>query len=207
MPKTGGTTIQDVLLPFSDDGKYLLPFQDGIDSFEVKGPVTPGKHATLQDYYDLLGGDLDSYRVVVSVRHPLNRAVSGYFSPHKWAVRQQDGSWQVQDPFWEEARFEDLLNMPNHMPATDYLRVNGAIRRPDIIIRHERFLTDFQACLDHLGVPGGSGHTIPQRNASAAKSGLFRAVQQRPEVHERVERKYAADLEYFGYPPCAALFA
>jgi len=39
IPKTGGTTIQSVLLPFSDDEKFIVPYQDGVDSFEVRGPL------------------------------------------------------------------------------------------------------------------------------------------------------------------------
>lgn len=201
VPKTGGTTIQDLLLPYSEDHKYTLPFQDGVDSFEIKGDVTPGKHATLQDYANLLGERFGDFRVITSIRHPLKRAVSGYFSPHKWLFEQPDGSWLQKEPYWDLKLFENLLSMPNHMPSTDYLRVSGDIVAPDILIRHETFEADVAACFQTLGLPYEASAPVAKRNASVARSELFKDVSHKPEVWERVDAKYAADLSYFGFPP------
>jgi hypothetical protein len=48
IPKTGGNSIQHVLLPISDDQKELKKHQDGLDRFEVIGPKTKKKHASLK---------------------------------------------------------------------------------------------------------------------------------------------------------------
>lgn len=199
VPKTGGTSIQEVFLPYSDDEKYLLPFQDGKDSFEIKGPVTPNKHATLQDYYDLLGDDLKNYKIIVSVRHPIGRAVSGYFSPHKWVFKQKNGSWAGTEPFWDEEKFIQLVNMPNHMPASDYLKVNGHFQPPDIVVRHGNFEDDLRACVKALNLPFDIAESLPKLNASAASSGLFFEVLRRAEVRKIIAEKYGEDLKNFGY--------
>ncbi len=36
VPKTGGTSIQTLLLPFSDDEKVLVAHQDGYERFGVQ---------------------------------------------------------------------------------------------------------------------------------------------------------------------------
>ncbi|MGH1356948.1 MAG: sulfotransferase family 2 domain-containing protein [Thalassovita sp.] len=202
-PKTGGTTIQDILLPFSDDKKYTMPFQDGIQSFEVAGDLTLGKHATLQDYADRLGDAFQDYTVVLSVRHPLARAVSGFFSPHKWVFKRPDDSWEEKEPYWDLKLFEKLLSMPNHKPSTDYIRVGGQIQKPDILIRHETFSDDLARCISALNLSVSPASLNVRRNASAAKSELFEQVLRNPEVWERVDAKYQADLSYFGYPTSA----
>jgi len=97
-PKTGGNSIQSVLLPFSDDRKVLVGHQDGRDRFEVRGPATASKHATLADYASSL--DIAAYRVAISVRHPFDRAVSFFFSPHRW-MRQTEDGWSLATPVWD----------------------------------------------------------------------------------------------------------
>ena len=97
VPKTGGNSIQTALQPFSDDKKVASGHQDGIDRFDIAGPATPSKHASLASYRDLLG-DISQYFVFHSARHPFDRAISGYFSSSNWVRRSAAGIWKIAAP-------------------------------------------------------------------------------------------------------------
>jgi len=200
IPKTGGTSIQTILLPFSDDEKVLVAHQDGVERFGLKGAVTPEKHATLQDYSDRLGDAWSDYKLVLSVRHPFERAVSGYFPPHKWMQQDDEGRWISTAPYWDEGRFFDLLKVRNHRPATAFITVDGRIATPALIIRHEYFERDVSHCIRALGLPL-AGFDVPKRNASTAPSELKREVLSMTDIRDRVEAIYHADMEYFRYAP------
>ena len=83
VPKTAGNAVQTYLLPHSDDQKVTHRHQDGVERFDVRGSVTPTKHATLQAYFDRLGTELDRFEIILPVRDPVDRALSLYFSPHR----------------------------------------------------------------------------------------------------------------------------
>lgn len=199
-PKTGGSSLQTVLLPFSDDRKVVEPHQDGIDRFEVVGALTPEKHASLQDYADRLGESLSSYRIVVSVRHPFERFVSAYYSPHKWLRQTEAGTWVPVTPFWDATRCNQLLAIRYQRPLTDYLRVNGEIRRPDHVVRYEHLADDLRRLVGDLGLPiDPETLVVPHANASAASREQRRAALEDPALRARIEAFYRADMAYFGY--------
>ena len=83
-PKTAGNAIQSLLFDISDDDKIVYHHQNGVDRFEVSGPITFSKHSALRIYNNGLGNNLSGWRVMVSIRHPFERAISAYFSPHRW---------------------------------------------------------------------------------------------------------------------------
>ena len=134
LQKTGGNSISELLLPFSNDSKTVRKHQDGKDRFGLNGPATKRKHAVLSDYHDTLGSDINHYRVAITTRDPFQRAISMYFSPHQWFAPKQ-GEWVRQEPYWDINRFETLVT--NMLTLTDFLSVNGSVQLPDYVIRYE----------------------------------------------------------------------
>ncbi|MBY6092518.1 sulfotransferase family 2 domain-containing protein [Maritimibacter alkaliphilus] len=198
-PKTGGNTVQSVLLPFSDDQKVVEAHQDGVDRFEVKGPVTPEKHASLQDYSDRLGDDFADQLVLSACRHPFERIVSAYFSPHKWIVRASDGSYVSEEPYWDEKRLETLLKIRYQRPLTEYLTTDKGFHKPDLLIRHENYEETLRGATQRLGIPLSAAERIPRRNASAATQDLKKRILSSKELRDRMESFYSVDMANFGY--------
>ncbi len=201
IPKTGGNSIQDILLPLSDDKKHVHSHQDGIDRFGITGPITPKKHACLQDYADILGPDLKNYRIVTSIRHPFERAISGYFSPHRWHSRLKTTNEGAIDYYWDEAEFWEVIKQPSFIPMTEYLQVNGTAQTPDIIIRKEQFETSLNTCLALLGLPLPIPLSLPHRNASHVPAALLHDILNNTELREKIEAMYKTDMAFFNYLP------
>lgn len=192
-PKTGGNSIQTILLPYSDDRKVFVEHQDGHDRFEVRGGLTRKKHSTLRDYARALGPDIAAYKVAISVRHPFDRAVSYYFSPHRWMRKSGDG-WVLEQPVWDQAAFTAMLGTVPSMAS--FLTVGDEFRQPDFVIRYETLEADFNAMRLALGIP--STPPFPHVNKSAG-SNLAADVRANVSLRAFVAEYYAEDMEAFGY--------
>lgn len=164
--------------------------QDGTERFCVRGPITPTKHARLQDYSDALGDGLAGWRVAVCLRDPVARAVSYYFSPHRWLRPDGQGGWRVRRPEWDLDAFLALL--PDVAPMADFVIVDGTVRRPDYMIRQERLSEDFGAFVRATGLPVDPA-TLPQVNRSARDPELRAAAMADPAVRAAVRDRFAQD--------------
>ncbi|MDJ0820541.1 MAG: sulfotransferase family 2 domain-containing protein [Paracoccaceae bacterium] len=191
VPKTGGNSIQQVLLPFSDDKGVLVHGQDGRDQFGITGPVTPHKHATLAEYESCAPGVAATHRVMISVRHPFDRALSAYFSPHRWP-----GS---RFPEWDETAFYDLLDTPDLAPASTFLKHESGWRAPDLVLRFEKLTADFKAALATLGLPIQTAPVLPHLNRSPAPRGIWTKLRTSRVLCAEIETRFAEDMDRFGY--------
>jgi hypothetical protein len=187
--KTGGNSISHVLLPNSDDEMTLRNHQDGINRFGVSGKLTRRKHAWLADYKNALGSQLSDYQVAISVRNPLDRAISMYFSPHRW-VTEENGSWHQQTPHWDIERFENIIS--TMFCITDYLEVDGVLHVPDYLIRFENITSDLKKVATRIGIPFNESD-LPHVNKSAASSDLHQVLKKDPQVQEMVKIRFAKD--------------
>ena len=195
-PKTGGNSIQTRLHPFSDDQVIVQGHQDGRDRFEIQGEITPFKHARLSDYAKVLGKGLADYRTVISVRDPFQRAVSFYFSPHRWMRKSPDtDTWALTEAFWDLEAFRTCLD--GMVPMVDFLRVEGAVLQPDHVIRFETLAEDFSRCIEALGVPA-SLNDLPHVNRSAAAE-LAQDALLDASAAALVKDRMAEDYRFFGY--------
>lgn len=166
LQKTGGNSVTELLLPFSDDQKTIKKHQDGKDRFGIRSDLTKRKHAVLADYQETLGQEFRQYRVAITVRDPFERAVSMYFSPHKWYVPKQ-GQWVKEAPYWDIDRFEALvLSM---MTINDFLMIGGQAQQPDFCIQHASLKEDLDQMLIATGIPATASQ-LPHINQSAADS-------------------------------------
>jgi hypothetical protein len=189
VPKTAGNAVQTYLLPHSDDQKVVHAHQDGVDRFDVRGTVTPNKHATLQSYADRLGPRLAEFAVILPVRDPLDRALSLYFSPHR-ASGQPEGFV----PGFDFSRFAALLGAT---PAiVDYARANGAIRKPDFVLRFDNLAADLGRLAAHFDLPPPELSVL---NRSLDQGGLREKLRQDPAVIDAVRSRFGEDYAYFGF--------
>jgi hypothetical protein len=216
VPKTAGNMIQSKLAPYSSDRMVLSGHGghlDGFDRFEIMGDVTPHKHATLQEYYDVLGDKLYDHKVFVTVRHPVDRAVSLYFSPGKnmrLKTRARfcrrvaralevdvifgQKEWQYSEPEFTLEKFQSLVKKTPSI--CDYLTVNGAMFEPELMIRQENLRTDIERLCSLLEIPN-----IPigdRRNVSKASGDSVQQVRKDPGVWEACVRAFADDFELLG---------
>ena len=195
-PKTGGNSIQTLLQPLSDDRIVLRGHQDGHDRFEIQGSVTPRKHACLSDYVDALGNAIDEYKIIISVRHPFHRAISFYFSPHRW-IRKSEGAegWKLENAFWTLDAFEKCLE--SMVPMVDFLKIDGAPVWPDHVIRFENIAEDFERCATALGISSRLAK-LPHVNRSVAEH-MARDALNDAEAERLVKTRFAADYRFFSY--------
>jgi len=188
--KTGGNSISSALLPFSDDQKTIKKHQNGKDRFGIKGDVTPRKHAWLQEYQDSLGERINEFDVVTSVRDPLDRAVSMYFSPHRWYKRDKDDEWRKIEPFWSYEKFEEIIS--SMYRVVDFLKISDSIRMPDHVIRFEDMQKDFATLVKKYGLPLDISE-LPHVNKSAADMELRKEVLRNAKVQDLVKKRFMED--------------
>lgn len=195
--KTGGNSIQQVLLPFSEDQKVVRAHQDGVDRFGLSGAVTPSKHAVLAEYEARQPGIAGRNRVVISVRDPFLRALSAYFSPHRWMRPSAEGGFALSAPRWDEADFFAFLDQGRLKPASDWLRLENGLHTPDHVIRFESLPADLDRTVRALGLPGAA--TLPHVNKSADTGDLRAKLAADATLRAQVLQRYAQDAEVFGY--------
>jgi len=190
-PKTGGNSIQSAVIHLSDDRMTLGAFRDGKDTFEIVGPMTPVKHATLSDYAQRLT-HLRQHQVAISVRHPFERAVSQYFSPSRW-MRQRDGACYAETPIWNRDEFVAMLaQTPSQV---SFVALAGDIRRPDFVIRHETMRHDFAVLARALDLPT----ELPHLNRSLAPNSPKTSILSDASLKQMVCDHFAQNTAFFGY--------
>lgn len=186
-PKTAGNSLQALLAPHSDDRLVASGLRDGHDRFEVEGPVTPRKHASLEEYRALLPpGTIERLLVFTVVRDPWERAVSAYFGPIHWLGRGTDPEWSL-DGFRERlAGLETVVSLTS---------LDGAVAL-DLVLRFERLEQDTAALLERLGLPA---QPLPHRNRGLADRPWRHWYDRHPELIDEVAARFGEDAELFGY--------
>lgn len=182
IPKTGGNSVQSLLLPFSDDRPTATGYQDGKHRFGVVGPVTPRKHATLQEYADILGPELQGYKVAITLRAPFERMISLYFSPHRW---------QNNAPVWNEAAFLNMVQ--NEASASSFLRLMDHSAIPDFLLCFDTLEADLREMASRLGLPPAL-HALPKLNSSSMVSDTIRKIRSDPVLRRNVDSLFPDDI-------------
>jgi Sulfotransferase family len=187
VPRTGGNSIQSYLLPFSEDSKQIREKQDGIDTFGIAGLLTPHKHATLPDYAAVV--QLSDYKIAMSVRHPIDRALSFYFAPIRVLSRDR----AAQAPFELDA-FNTMVR--DMRPMADFVRIGERIEMPRLVLRYENGVSSNIVKLAQfleLPTPEDVGHL------NAGEADQRDTVQCDHRIAKTVRRRFAEDFELFGY--------
>lgn len=198
IPKTAGNSLQTLLVGRSDDSVVRFGHQDGKDRFEVRGSLTRSKHATVADYAGL-GVDTDAFTVITTVRHPFERAISLYFSPHRWMRRGDDGSWSQVEPVWDERAFRRLVTSGEVQSMTSFLKLNGRLPANLEVMRFEQLPAEAERVLSKVFDIVLNSKTLVHVNKSAARSeDVLRALQS-VSARELAREVYREDFEVFGY--------
>lgn len=195
-PKTGGNSLQAVLLAHSSDQMVVLPYQDGKERFEIRGNLTPTKHATLADYYDRIEVGIKDYKIIISIREPAERAISAYFSPARWMRKRNDGSWFLENACWNAAAFVNYLKSGTLLPMVSFLCLGSEMVAPNYIVRYERYVEDVRRLTTSLGLNIGE---IPHLNRSAAAQRWRATALGDRAIRREIEEYFRADYEFFHY--------
>jgi hypothetical protein len=179
-----------MLVSFSDDRLVAGGFRDGIERFEVEGCVTKHKHFSLQNYADAVHPDTFEKLFKFSiVRDPWERAISWYFSPHRWVP-------QGRQPTWSPKEFVDSLHQMTQ--AIDMLTIGGKYQPLDALLRFETLAEDVRTLAERLKI----GHlTLPHRNRSMRDLVWRKYYMTHPELVGLVADLSGTDAETFGYHP------
>ncbi|HEY5410983.1 MAG TPA: hypothetical protein VIJ94_09695 [Caulobacteraceae bacterium] len=191
-PKTGGNSMQLMLQAHSDDELVTQTKRESAHRFGVRGPVTPHKHATLKAYAKALDGDLDGWRIVLAARDRMARAVSYYFSPHRWGEPDGAGGTWTNPPVWDREAF--LAMLPEMTTLAEFVTVDGRVRDPDHLIRQEHLAEDFAAFVHATGLPLDAS-ALPKLNCSAAGPALRARALADPVACDAVRLRFAGDYE------------
>lgn len=188
IPKTAGNSIQQVLLPFSEDDVVLTaPFHDGLNRFEIRSPrLKIHKHSTLADYRAQLPVEqFDGLFKFHGVRNPWDRCISFFFSPHRGPIE------------WSEKTFERFV-VENIVPSDAFLRLDDDDVDPfahaDAVVRFENLAEDFDAVCDRIGL---DRPVLPRANASV--HGDYRTYYRTSRSIQLVAEIFAPEIEAFGY--------
>ena len=139
-PKVAGNSIQDALLPYSDDKKIIKSGQDGIERFGiVNSQYGFCKHSKIKEYKQKLDELTYNslYRFSI-LRNPWDRLISYYFSPHR---RQQT---------WNR---DDFIRFIETVPSIlDYLKDDNDKIDVDFLACFERLQEDFNKVCCRIGI-------------------------------------------------------
>lgn len=182
IPKTGGNSVQEALLPFADDEKIIKGEFGSFERFNVRGPVTTHKHMSLQEYVDVLGNSLSEYKTICTLRDPLDRALSLYYNP-RWILRGD-----VDANTFDLSKFEQMVRAASS--AAQSLSIGQDIQWPDFILWFDNLSQDFQQACRALGLPEIE---LQRLNVGEDVAGLRETLKRDPRVIEIVRERFSAD--------------
>ena len=182
IPKTASTTIVKTLSKLTDGEIHLKQTLRMTPNLALSIPLLHPTHPALHHYATTLVAPLDQYFIFTFVRNPWARMVSGYFFSR--AVRKRRAH---QIDFRGFCHFQlqryQYNNCRWHTQPIPYSFVG----------RMETLQADFDRLCDRLGLARAA---LPHYNASC--HGDYRQYYD-DETRALVARKYARDIELFGY--------
>jgi chondroitin 4-sulfotransferase 11 len=151
------------------------------------------KHSTLE----ILDFDFSDYFVCCFVRNPWDRLLSGYLQSKKLFRTIQSGSYrQYIYDLSNNNSLKNFLKLADERFWHDYDQSRYYLNKGspiDFIGRFENLHSDLNTILEKIG---DKTHTLPHYNKSS--HGHY-SLYYDDESKELVEKKYAKDIEYFGY--------
>ena len=206
VPKTGGNSIQNILMHYSEDDVVALPQhrdEHGFEQFQVKNSKhETDKHFTLSQYKNVL--DKNAYRSLykfATIRNPWDMLVSHYFSPH-WGG----------DVEWDRTKFVTLIKKRRTLRQfistrerslseralakiglSQLVKQSSLVSDIDFLIRFEKLDEDFAKVCNQLGIEHVA---LSKRNAST-RSHYSKYYDE--ESIELVAKRFAEEIAYGGY--------
>ena len=185
IPKTGGNSIQNILMRYSEDRIVsVAPHHDGIERFQIRSSgLNLHKHSTLSDYQRELGEvRVRTMFKFTSVRNPWERMISLYFSPHSRRTS------------WDRDEFINVVTRATSIAHHVSLRKDPDVfNKVDYIIRFEQLNEDFKKVCELIGIPEA---VLPVRNESRRE---YYAKYYDGELVEIVRNRFIHEIEHFHY--------
>ena len=202
IPKTAGSSIERVLYPPLSRKSLAISAMSDTNLFA--GWNEEHKfwmhHATMQQINDLYEKDVSEYLKFSFVRNPYERAVSD------WKFLRGNSNKR-----WRSKTFLKYLNCDGHFKRMlsgeknkstridhihrqcDFLYDKNGNLLVDFIGKFENLQTDFDIICDKIGV---SRQELPHEKKTKH---MHYTEYYNNETKQLVEKKYAKDIEYFGY--------
>lgn len=200
IPKTGGNSIQNVLIKYSDDKVTTnADHQDGLERFDLKNDIYSfKKHSILTEYKKELDANFfESLFKFTVVRNPWDRLISYYFSPHR--NKKKFNRNEFKEIIWntpilrhytsEISFFDKVFSKFNIYREKE----KSLDKYVDYFIRFENLESDFKKVCDILNI---SHESLPVRNKSDKKHYSYYYDD---ELIDFVEKKFQEEIDYFNY--------
>jgi len=203
VPKTGGNSIQNVLLQYSEDRKIVKNKDNSTDHYglEISENSILHKHSTLENYYFFLGEEFYNSLFKFSVmRNPWDWCVSWYFHRNK----KEWNADQFEDFIKSTPTFVDYLTIMNKrsplmskilrkMPFKSANKAVAFEQELNFILKFENLRNDFSTLTGKLDLPDIE---LPHVNKSDHEpySNYYNN-----KTKEIVRRRFSREIEYAGY--------
>ena len=183
IPKTAGHSIERAFGAWT--GKDKINYGIGMDSIRRR-PIQHYNLAQLERYNFISPTENSTYFKFCFVRNPYSRIVSAwkYLKVQKWSKVSEDTSFKKF-----VKKYKKNLHAKTHCHWT---HTNG-VKNIDFIGRFENLQEDFNVICNKIGIPTKK---LPHINKTNHK---HYTEYYDDETREIVAKKYAKDIEYFGY--------
>lgn len=225
VPKTGGSSTLESLLPYSDASR-LVGYGNRGQHWDLKDPVANSMHEPILSYKRFLGEEFKSFNILVGFRDPFERMLSLYFSPHFWRSYSMAGRIALgferrfllphrpisngplgvylerispvreNVPFWNEDAFSELVIKA--VTHSDLLRVeDGSFFECDHIIplRFRQIESDFARAVERLELPLNPG--LANLAQGRGSRGLVDSLRKSKDLRHFVEMVQREDYDRF----------
>tara|TARA_X000001036_G_scaffold439146_1_gene489159 strand:- start:3123 stop:3764 length:642 start_codon:yes stop_codon:yes gene_type:complete len=196
--KTGGTSIEHALDEYNATGSSKKSNREwtGRHGSPNCGPF--GRHSFLNDYIDhpknkfsIPKESLGDYFKFSFARNPWARIFSHY------RMFKRNGPYVATESIQSFVKFYCLKphagwRSRNFAPVLDHVFLDGSVG-VDFIGKFENFEADFQYVCDKIGIPAPK---LPHVNKSKVNNYVDYYNEESVEI---VAKKYAKDIDYFGY--------
>ena len=188
IPKTGGTSVEQSLIQVHHPEivKPVAFWPDDLKEAFVVGNSS-NQHWSL-DMFD----KYTDYRSFCTVRNPFDRIVSEYIYIHNGYNMSRSPLPDLDFPTFVKRDLIESLAFPYHSQC-QIAFINTPINHVDYIIKFENLQEDFNIVCDKIGIPK---QQLPHKNPTKHK---HYTEYYDDETREIVAKKYARDIEYFGY--------
>lgn len=192
IPKTGGTSIEDVIWPGPRTTADL--WMGFVDRYRNKYQSGGLQHLLATQIRSEIGIEIfSSYYKFTMVRNPWDKAVSQFSSMDQREDLRDFIGMKKGDSF---KRYAGLITKKMHVqwePQVNFLRDSNGELLVDYVGRYETFSESVFHVLDTIGI---SARAIPHRKKG--RRGPYQHYYD-DESREMITAIYAADIEAFGY--------
>jgi hypothetical protein len=188
VPKTGGNSISSSLKDYFDDDVVMRKSAGNTEkksseegvlviNKEFWGDTNCHKHASLQNYYNILGEKINEYTIISGCREPKDRILSSIRFSNKLLQK----------------KIKNILGISNLILPKEqykYLLINGKFRC-DKLIKYENIQQDFEKICVFLGI---ENKKLPHINKSKREP-----VNLTKKDIRKIRQKYKEDYLLFKY--------